>query len=95
VIGSIWEEVLGVERVGVTENFFDLGGHSLLATQMVGRVRNAFEVDLSLRLVFESPTIAELATIIETIILDEVEELTENEVHGQIHEAQMSIEGKL
>ena len=72
-----------------------MGGHSLLATQMVGRVRNAFEVNLSLRLVFESPTIEELAMAIETIILDELEALTDNEVQGQIPEAQMSIEERL
>jgi amino acid adenylation domain-containing protein len=96
VLAEIWGEVLKVERVGIHDNFFsELGGHSLLATQMVVRVRNAFELDLPLRHAFQSPTIAELATTIETIILDEVEELTDSEVLGQVHEAQMSIAEKL
>jgi amino acid adenylation domain-containing protein len=60
-IAAIWEEVLGVEGVGVHDNFFDLGGHSLLATQVVSRVRSAFRTELPLRRLFETPTIQGLA----------------------------------
>ncbi len=63
-LAALWREVLGVERVGVHDNFFDLGGHSLLATQLVSRVEAAFGVELAARDVFRSPTVADLATVI-------------------------------
>ncbi|MGF1480502.1 MAG: amino acid adenylation domain-containing protein [Cyanophyceae cyanobacterium] len=60
-IARIWQSVLTVKDMSVTANFFDLGGHSLLATQVITRVGQTFAVEVPLRQLFESPTIAELA----------------------------------
>jgi amino acid adenylation domain-containing protein len=60
-LAAIWAEVLRIERVGVHDNFFESGGHSLLATQVVVRMREVFGADVPLRLMFEQPTVAQLA----------------------------------
>lgn len=60
ILCSLFAEVLGVPRVGVTDNFFDLGGHSMFATVLSGRISEVLSVDLSMVDIFEAPTIADL-----------------------------------
>jgi amino acid adenylation domain-containing protein len=61
----LWQEVLRRERVGVHDNFFKVGGHSLLAAQVATRIRESFKLNIPLRQMFESPTIAQLAKVID------------------------------
>ncbi|MDF0668421.1 MAG: amino acid adenylation domain-containing protein [Nitrospira sp.] len=63
---GIWANVLQVAQVGVHDNFFDLGGHSLLATQVMARLRDVFRVDLPMRVLFETATVAKLAEAVES-----------------------------
>jgi acyl carrier protein len=64
-LAEIVAELLEIDKVGVMDNFFDLGGHSLLATQFMSRMKTTFQMEIPLRQIFESPTIAEMAVIIE------------------------------
>jgi len=64
-LAKIWAEVLGIEHLGVNDNFFHLGGHSLTATQLLSRVRDILQVELPFQSIFESPTIANFAKLIE------------------------------
>jgi amino acid adenylation domain-containing protein len=70
-LAAIWEEVLGVERVSINDNFFDLGGHSLLATQVISRVREGFKIKLPLRVLFEAPTVGLLAARVAAELRDQ------------------------
>jgi amino acid adenylation domain-containing protein len=67
VVAAVWKDVLGLESVGAHDNFFDLGGHSMLAARLLGRLRDAFAVDVPLRSLFQQPTIAGLADVIQAL----------------------------
>jgi acyl carrier protein len=69
-IVQIWQSVLGIEPIGIYDDFFDLGGHSLLATQVISRVRDTFQLQIQLRHLFEATTIADLAEQIEHLRSD-------------------------
>lgn len=91
-VAALWEEVLGIDGLGVHDNFFDLGGHSLLAAQLVSRLRQSFRVEVELDALFTTPTIARLTDALlrkqlesETgrdlsDLLDQLDSLSEEEV---------------
>jgi amino acid adenylation domain-containing protein len=98
VIARIWRETLDVERVGVTDDFFDLGGHSLLATQVMWRVFETFNVEVPLRRLFDAPTVGEFVAALEEVegstgrlmrvaeLHEEVFQLTDDEVSLRLEE---------
>jgi len=79
-VAGILAPLLGVERVDVEANFFSLGGHSLLGIQLISRVRDSLGVELSLRTVFEAPSVAELSAEIERLLCAKLESMSEEEV---------------
>jgi acyl transferase domain-containing protein len=85
-LAGIWQKLLGIEQIGIHDNFFDLGGHSLLATQLISQLREAFQIELPLRAFFEAATIAELAVVIEEILIGEMEALSEEEAERSLQE---------
>jgi len=91
-LAKICRAVLGLDRVGVHDNFFELGGHSLLVTQVLTRVREAFNVELSLRRFFEAPTIAELAVAIEEKLVQEIQELSDEAAARLAEDAELAPE---
>ncbi|WP_432906337.1 amino acid adenylation domain-containing protein [Micromonospora matsumotoense] len=76
-IAGIWSDILGVDRIGVDDDFFALGGHSLLATRVLARLRAALAVEIPLRCLFDATTVAELAVVVTDLIMAELDELTD------------------
>jgi amino acid adenylation domain-containing protein len=66
ILAGMWSQLLKLDRVGIHDNFFELGGHSLLSTQLISRVRDRFQVETPLRVLFDAPTIAALAEAIDS-----------------------------
>jgi acyl carrier protein len=72
-LADLWSEMLGITPVGVNDNLFELGGDSLLAIQILARVRKSFGVELHPAAFFDTPTIAHLAVLVETRLIEEIE----------------------
>lgn len=83
-LAEIWQDVLKIKRIGVYDNFFFLGGHSLLATRLVSSIRQEFEIELPIKSLFESPTIASLSTALKLeshdFVLPPVKAVSRNQV---------------
>jgi len=80
---QIWQEVLGITEVGIYDNFYELGGDSLIATQLISRLRAKFPIDLALRDLLSQATIpAKQAEMIEQLLLEKIEELSEEEIEA-------------
>jgi acyl transferase domain-containing protein/acyl carrier protein len=105
-IATIWKDLLGLAEIGVHDNFLDLGGDSLLATRLVSRMRDAFHLDLPVRLFFERSTVAELAVAVEEMretlrreqdaeMLRKVQELSEDELEREIARLESLLAGEV
>jgi NAD(P)-dependent dehydrogenase (short-subunit alcohol dehydrogenase family) len=79
-VAEIIQDLLGIEQVGIHDNFFQLGGNSLIGTQVVSRIRHIFQIDLPLRVLFDSNTVAQMSLLVEDILIAELEALDEEEV---------------
>jgi amino acid adenylation domain-containing protein len=82
--------LLALDRVSVEDNFFLLGGHSLLGTQLIARIRDAFGVELSLRALFDAPTVSQLSARIEALLLAKLEAMSEEEADCLLNQAKSS-----
>ena len=83
-LAQIWQDLFAIEPIGLTDNFFALGGHSLLATQLNARITSRTGAELSLAAVLRAPTIAELAALVESALLEAVDESTLEDLVSEI-----------
>ena len=86
----IWKTILGIDKIGVHDNFFDLGGHSLLATQIASRIKAEFAREVAIKLIFEKPSIADLASEVESLLSREVD-LQAPEIVSVVRQALMPV----
>jgi acyl carrier protein len=68
-VAGIWQEVLGMDRVGRADSFFELGGHSLLAVQVAARLEDVLQMEVPMRNVFDASTLADLAARIQDVLM--------------------------
>jgi amino acid adenylation domain-containing protein len=91
MLAKIWSEVLGIDQIGVHDDFFDLGGHSLAATRIVAQVIRAFEVNVPMKALFDAPSIAEMAGI---ITVNQISALNDSEVSEMLRRLEEISEGE-
>ncbi|WP_420128651.1 beta-ketoacyl synthase N-terminal-like domain-containing protein [Longimicrobium sp.] len=84
LLAGIFRELLGIREIGTADSFFELGGHSLLGLRVLARVRETFQVDLPLRAIFEAPTVAGLAGLVDEAILLELGEMSDEEAESAL-----------
>jgi acyl carrier protein len=109
-IARLWETLLGVKPVGIYDNFFELGGHSLLAIQLISRLHDACQAELSVQALFDAPTVAELAETVEKTrqtghveddlerlvqLLDVVEQLSDDEIKALLADTDEAPSGEI
>ena len=85
-LAEIWQDVLPVQKVGKQDNFFLLGGDSLSAAQVISRIKNHFGIFISLKKVFEGPTLTKQAAMIEKVLAEQIEDMTEKEAKEQLQQ---------
>jgi NAD(P)-dependent dehydrogenase (short-subunit alcohol dehydrogenase family)/acyl carrier protein len=85
-IAGIWQKLLGVGQVGRNDDFFELGGHSLLGVKLIGGLRNDFAVDVSLQEAFRSPTVADMASLVDERLTCFVEALAAEDARAILEE---------
>ena len=78
-VAEIWRGVFGIEQLGIHHNFSQLGGHSLLAMQIVAKIRSSYQIGLTLREFFATPTIAELSSVVQARVGGEDKRLTDDQ----------------
>lgn len=90
-LATIWQQLFGIDQIGIHDNFFELGGDSLLATQLASRLRDAFQVELPLRSLFEIATVAGLALVIAETLLEQIDPDVVAEIAGLTQSAAQTI----
>lgn len=83
---ALWEELLGIEGVGIADDFFELGGHSLIAVQLGSRLRETFDVEIEPQAVFQAANIVDLAAVIEQALIQQIEGMTDEEAEALLNQ---------
>jgi acyl carrier protein len=86
-VAALMAPLVGLERVGVDEHFFLLGGHSLLGAQLIARIRDVFGIQMSLRTLFDAPTVAKLSAEITRLLIERVSAMSEEAAEALLTES--------